>query len=142
MQPASEPAVSRPARIVVINDAPDFLDVVTEILEVDGYAVIPYAGEDLSVDELASRDPDLVILDLRLWAGEREISGWEFMLLIRSHDALREVPVIVCSADSDQLREREEELQEIANSYVLPKPFEINELEQMVRAALDGSHDR
>lgn len=129
---------SRARRITVINDSPEFLEVISELLEAVGYAVQAFDGSRLTMEQLVETRPDLIILDLRLHPGSAQLTGWDFLLLLRAHRELREIPIIVCSADLAQIREREPELRQIALTWVLPKPFDLDELEDLVSRALGG----
>jgi DNA-binding response OmpR family regulator len=133
----TEPVTHSAPRITVVNDNPDFLDLVQEALEGAGYAVSVHQGRGLDVDGLVATRPDLLIVDLRLEPGHH--TGWEFLVLARAHPALADVPVIVCSADVAELDERADELRELANTHVLPKPFALAELEGVVGTALNSA---
>jgi CheY-like chemotaxis protein len=127
-------------RIVVVNDSPEFLETVREILADAGYEVTAHHGDDLTADAIAALRPDLVIVDLvlrRRSLRDQLAAGWDLLVLIRAHAQLTSVPIIVCSADTRQLRQREGELQQVAATYVLPKPFSIDQLEAVVRSALE-----
>jgi CheY-like chemotaxis protein len=123
-------------RITVIDDSPEFLEVIGELLTGAGYAVNAFDGRQLSIETLLRTRPDLVLLDLRLLPGSAQLTGWDFLLLLRAHRELRQVPIIVCSADLAQIREREPELRQIALTWVLPKPFDLQELEEIIDKAL------
>ena len=131
------PEVSTSARVAVVNDSEAFLDLVGEILTAAGYEVTTHLAEDLRLYELAALDPDLIILDL-VMVGRAVASGWDLLMLSRAHPQLESVPIIVCSADHHQLRRREAELAHMPRTSVLSKPFSLEELEEAVRAALDG----
>jgi DNA-binding response OmpR family regulator len=127
-------------RVVVVNDSEDFLDAITDALTEAGYDVSGHHGDQLSADDVARLEPDLIILDLvlkRRNLNDELANGWDFLLLARAHPRLASVPVIVCSADAGQLRRREEELRAVARTHVLVKPFALDDLERVVRAALD-----
>jgi len=47
--------------------------------------------------------PELLLVDLRI-AGD-EMKGWEILTLARAEPLLRDVPLIVCSADVQTLRQ-------------------------------------
>ena len=116
-------------RISVLNDNPDFLELMSAILDEDaGYAVELFNGKETPIGELAASDPDLVIVDLLLGGA----SGWEIVTLARADRRLADVPIIVCSADVTALREREAELVRIRNVHVLSKPFGVDELTDLV----------
>ena len=122
------PERARP-RISVLNDNPDFLELMSDILDEDaGYEVRLFNGRETGIGELSASDPDLIIVDLLLGGA----SGWEIVTLCRSDAHLSEIPIIVCSADVTALRDRAEELGRIGNVHVLPKPFGIDEMTGLV----------
>ena len=116
-------------RINVINDDPDFLELMSAILGGDaGYAVTLVKGDQATIAEIADSAPDLLIVDLLLGSA----SGWEIVALSRAHERLADVPIVICSADVVALREREAELEQIGNVHVLAKPFGIDEITTLV----------
>jgi DNA-binding response OmpR family regulator len=120
---------SRRPRISVLNDNPDFLELMSAILDEDaGYDVRLFNGQETGIDQLAASDPNLIIVDLLLGGA----SGWEVVTLSRADERLAEVPIIVSSADVAALRDRAEELQSISNVHVLAKPFSIDEITELV----------
>jgi DNA-binding response OmpR family regulator len=121
-------------RISVVNDNPEFLDLMSAILAEDaGYDVSLFNGEETSIDEIAASRPDLLIVDLLLGGA----SGWDIVALARADERLAPVPVLVCSADVAALRDRAEELEQIGNVHVLRKPFGVDELTDTVSGLLD-----
>jgi DNA-binding response OmpR family regulator len=124
---------ARIPRISVVNDNPDFLELMAAILDEDaGYEVALHHGDMMPLSELKAARPDLIVMDLLLG----QTSGWELIALARADDALRDVPVVVCSADIAQLRERSTELSKIAGLHVLQKPFSVDELTGLVERVL------
>lgn len=122
------PNDARP-RITVVNDNPEFLELMSAILDEDaGYLVTLFHGEETSIAEIAASDPDLVIVDLLLGGA----SGWEIVTLARADARLAEIPVVVCSADVTGLRDRAAELERIGNVHVLVKPFALDEVTGLV----------
>ena len=116
-------------RISVVNDNPDFLELMQAILDDDaGYDVTVFDGEKTSIGQIAASDPDLVIVDLILGGA----SGWEIVVLSRADDRLASLPILVCSADVAALREKSEELERIGNVHILEKPFGIDEITAIV----------
>ncbi len=116
-------------RITVLNDNPEFLELMSAILDEDaGYEVTTYSEATTSVDDLVESRPDLVMVDL-LIAGA---SGWEIVALSRADDRLADVPIVICSADVASLRDRADELERVSNVHVLVKPFGIDELTELV----------
>ena len=116
-------------RISVINDNPDFLELMAAILDEDaGYDVTVFSGEATTIDEIADSDPALIIVDLLLGGA----SGWEIVTLARADERLAPIPIVICSADVIALRDRTAELEHIGNVHVLAKPFGIDEMTGLV----------
>ena len=126
------PDPSRP-RISVVNDNPDFLELMAAILDEDaGYDVTLFDGEKTTIAEIAAAEPQLLIVDLILGGA----SGWEIVALSRADERLADKPILVCSADVSALRERSDELERIGNVHVLEKPFSIDQITEVVERLL------
>ena len=116
-------------RISVVNDNPEFLELMSAILDEDaGYDVTLFDGEKTSMAEIAASRPELIIVDLILGGA----SGWEIVALSRAEPALADLPIIICSADVTALRERAGELERIGNVHILEKPFSLDEITDAV----------
>jgi DNA-binding response OmpR family regulator len=124
-------------KVAVVNDDPDFLQLVNDVLEAEGpYEVFPFQDEETSLAELRAVRPDLVVVDIIL---ERLPSGWELALLAGADRELGPIPIIVVSPEVSALGRRVRELREVANVRVLPKPFTLDELGHAVHEALSAS---
>ena len=135
-------APARP-RISVINDNPEFLELMGDILGDDsGLEVTLHDGDQTGIDVVRDADPDLIIVDLLLGGA----SGWEIVTLARADDQLAEVPIVICTADVVQLRRRADELASMSNVHVLQKPFGIDELlstiDRLLHPEAAGGRDR
>src|SRR5207253_6659198 len=132
------------SRITVVDDSPEFLGMLVELLgeDGDGYRVTPMHGEVGSFEDIVRTKPNLLIVDLVLRNDDTHMSGWELVLLSRFHRGLREVPLIVCSGDTLQIRERADQLAELGNLHILTKPFSLEQLEGLVARLLRGCAPR
>lgn len=115
------------------------LEIVTEVLVPIGYDVTALSGDRTGVEEVAATRPDLIILDLVLGSHPDQLSGWEYLRLIRSHRSLQRLPVLLCSGDVRDLRARAEELADDPLVGILEKPFTLDELHARVGAMLNGA---
>lgn len=127
-----------PRRITIVNDTESFLEMMREALQ-DRYTVITFNGTNLTPARLVASKPDVLIIDLIMRG--RHLSGWEVIQLARGDERLAKVPIIVCSADREQLRAREAELKAMPSLAVLVKPFGLAELDDAVAAALESQAD-
>ncbi|MGN1418528.1 MAG: response regulator transcription factor [Acutalibacteraceae bacterium] len=117
-------------KILVIEDEENINNLLTALLETNGYQVISAKSCQNGKMLFSSHRPDLVILDL----GLPDFDGMTFLKDVRK-DSL--TPVIVLSARSDE-EDKVGALDMGANDYVT-KPFGSAELVARVRSALRNS---
>ena len=121
-----------PRHVLVVNDTEEIIELFRDILEGMGHRVTAtsYAPQNLS--EIIKINPDLVIMDLML-GGEKH--GWQLAQKMRMSRETEHVPIIICTAASEQIREQEGWLTAQSIKVVL-KPFGIDDLERAVHKAL------
>jgi len=124
------------ARVTVINDQPDYLGVMRDVLEALDHDGTPLRGETVSIDDIAATEPDLLIVDLRMDSGVLN-DGWGVIVGARADPRLASVPIIISTADHDFLRNRAEEISALADVHPLPKPFGMEDVEELIRRLLD-----
>jgi len=118
------------ARVLVVDDEPDLLELVRINLAQSGYTVETAASGS---DALAARGrapPDVMILDLML----PDLSGTELCARVRADQRLAALPIIMLTAKSEEI-DRVVGLELGADDYVT-KPFSPRELALRVRAVL------
>jgi CheY-like chemotaxis protein len=121
--------------VTVVNDNPEFLQLMRAILEeLGGVEPTVLDGDRCTVEDIADTQPDVLFIDLRMADGT--LHGWDLAVLSRAHDALRDVPLILCSGDIRTMRERGEEFLAVGNIHTLEKPFSLADVEQLVQEAL------
>ena len=124
-----------PARphILVANDETLLLDLMRELLTDEGYEVT-CTRESREAYHLIKRvKPDLVILDVRMG---NEVTGFDLVGMLTLDPATNAIPLIVSSADSQALRQHQ---QEMVNQgiRILAKPFDLDDLLRLIRQRLD-----
>jgi len=123
------------ARITVVNDNPEFLDLVRDILEDDRYEVTTVDGDRPdALDRVRASSPQVLMIDLRM--GRDELHGWEIAQRVRAERALDDVPILVCSGDLQGMKEIADQLADTKNVATLTKPFSIDELTEAIEALL------
>src|SRR5918997_5713374 len=120
------------ATIAVVNNDTAFLELMSELLDGEGYRTLICKEGDKAYTLVKERQPDLVVLDVRL---DHPESGWTILELLRLDPATARIPVIVCSADGRFLREKAPSLREL-DCDTLEKPFDLEMLLGKVAAAL------
>lgn len=114
----------------MVNDDTAFLNLMHELLTDEGYNCFLHIVGSTAYEKIRDEQPDLVVLDIRMNEPE---SGWHVLDLMRLDPETREIPVIVCSADSIQLRDKAERLKK-HNAVAIEKPFDLQELLENVAA--------
>ena len=118
--------------VLVVNDTEEILDLFRAILEELGHRVTAWSFSPDDLSKVTEIHPDLVILDLLM--GPTELQGWALLQKMRMSPATEDIPVIVCSAATNWVREQEGWLAAQAVKVVL-KPFKVNDLERAVGEA-------
>jgi two-component system response regulator ArlR len=122
----SNGAVDQRYKVLLIEDDPQILRVLSLELQHEGYEV-ETAADGLSGLEKALKEPDLVVLDLML----PKLDGLEVCARVR---AKSRIPIIMLTA-KDRIPDRVAGLDLGADDYVV-KPFSIEELLARIRARL------
>ncbi len=119
-------------RVLVVDDEPAILRVVRANLVARDYDVVTATTGQDAIARIATEAPDVVVLDL----GLPDIDGLDVCARAREWTT---VPIIVLSADSDDMR-KVRALDVGADDYVT-KPFSMPELLARIRVAL-RHHDQ
>lgn len=122
-------------RIVLIEDDADTRTTMVAALEASGYEV--KAAPD-AFGDIKHANADLVILDLFLHG---ESTGWQQLDVMTLDPATRGIPVIICSAAIASVGSARAKLAAF-DVAVLEKPFDLEQLEAAVSAALDSAPRR
>lgn len=114
-------------RVLVVDDEPRYLKLVRYNLEPGGYEVVTAATGEEALALVARKNPDLVVLDIRL----PDIDGYEVCSRIREFSS---VPIIMLTAKSEE-GEKVKGLRLGADDYIT-KPFSAEELMARLEAVL------
>ncbi|MEJ2404459.1 MAG: response regulator [Candidatus Thiodiazotropha sp.] len=116
--------------IVIVDDNPNNLRVLGEMLQKAGYKVRPAVNSTLALHSIERFPPDLVLLDIRMPG----LSGYDVCRHLKESERLRDIPVIFISA----LHETEGKLAAFKAGGVdyISKPFQIEEVLARVQAHL------
>ncbi|MGD8904162.1 MAG: response regulator [Anaerolineae bacterium] len=81
-------------RVLVIEDDPDMIDLLSVILRRGGYQPVSALGGQEGLRVLREEGADLILLDLMM----DDISGWRVLELVKQDESLRSIPVLIVSA--------------------------------------------
>ncbi len=111
-------------KIVVIDDEPDILEFLQELLEQEDYTVVAIDKAEYVEKLLDGGLPDLILLDLLLSGKD----GRVIVKHLKSQAETRHIPVIMFSAHPTA----EESARAAGADDFLAKPFELDELLEKV----------
>jgi len=116
--------------VLVVDDDPDILEALAEILESEGFVVRRARNGKEALDRLWPDPPQLILLDLMMPV----MDGRDFSqhMRRRTEPGVAQIPIIVLSAD----RSVSPKAKEVGALGYLAKPFELSDLLEMVRGAL------
>ena len=122
--------MSAAARILVVDDTPQNVKLLVDLLRAKGYAVASAADGASALAQLAAAPPDLVLLDV-LMPG---LSGYEVCAKLRADPRTALLPVILVTA-LDPQQERVKGIEAGADDF-LSKPINQQELFARVKSLL------
>jgi CheY-like chemotaxis protein len=120
-----------PARVLVVDDSPTILKVVSAILARHGYEPA-IAKDGLAGIEMIKKGTkyDLVLLDFVM----PRMNGYQFCRELRSNPAHRTLPVVLMSAKGDKIRGQF--VQQTGAVDAITKPFDARALVAVIEGAL------
>jgi CheY-like chemotaxis protein len=114
--------------VLVVDDDPDILDAICDILEAEEYRVSRARHGVEALERVGDERPDVILLDLMMPV----MDGVTFASALRQRPAVSDVPILVISADGNPQRAAS-----VGARGYLAKPFDIDALLAHV-AALTG----
>ncbi len=79
--------------ILIVDDQPDNLEVLSIILESEGYQVKQAINGDIALKTIELQEPELIMLDIRM----PDIDGYEVCQKLKSNLKTKDIPVIFLS---------------------------------------------
>jgi len=124
------------SKIMVVDDEPDTVGLVTLVLESEGYEIMPaYNGKD-ALDMLNDTKPDLILLDIMM----PDIDGWDVYRSIRENNETKDIPVVMLTAKAQSI-DKMIGLHVIGADGYITKPFGRRELVDGVKKHLKENSD-
>lgn len=117
-------------KVLIIEDNPDNMLLISDILELNGYAIIRAETGLGGLEVLLATRPDFIILDIQL----PDISGFEVLGRIRANDSTKQIPVIAMTSYA-MLGDKERLLSAGLDGY-LEKPIDTDRVMDQIREAL------
>lgn len=118
------------AKIIVIDDEPDVIELVTFVLEKDGHEILSETDGAKGLALIQRELPDIVILDVMMPA----MDGYTVTSKLFEQEKTRDIPVIILTAKG-KVRELFQVLHNVIG--YISKPFEPNTLKSIVNDVLE-----
>jgi len=113
-------------RVMVVDDDPDALALMGNILSDEGYELIKVSNATEVGLKAVQMTPDLILLDFLM----PDINGFEVCKALRANELTRSIPIMAVTCLT-----KEEDIERIfecgADEY-LPKPFKVDQLQEKV----------
>jgi DNA-binding response OmpR family regulator len=122
------------ARVLVVEDDADILNLITARCRGAGHKVLGAASGPLALEALGETAPDLVILDV----GLPSMSGFELLAELRQREGMVDLPAIFLSA---QVQQESIDTGRAMGATYLTKPFVASALLTAIDRALPAAED-
>jgi len=111
-----------PAKILIVDDMPDNVRLLVNILSRKGFELIPAYSGKMALEILQTVYPDLILLDVNM----PEMSGYDLCEIIKQTKPIRDIPIIFISALND--------IENVVHGFAIggvdyiTKPFQLEEV--------------
>jgi CheY-like chemotaxis protein len=118
--------------ILVADDDPDILSIVSMSLETQGYTVYKATNGREAVDLAKQHHPDLVLMDMMMPV----VSGYEAVTELKAYAATRDITIVGLSAKA--MATDMERATDVGIDGYITKPFRIAQVLTVVESYLQG----
>jgi len=87
--------MSKPHKVLVIDDDASFITAMTPVLESRGYRVEAAYSKSEATQKIEKFKPDLIVMDIMM---ERLSDGFDLCRELKSDPELKEIPILAVSA--------------------------------------------
>ncbi|MDH4028577.1 MAG: response regulator [Nitrospirota bacterium] len=115
-------------KILIIEDNPANMKLVTNILELSGYPVLQAYNAETGISLAKAELPDLILMDIMLTG----MDGLSASKILKNDESTRDIPIIAMT--SMVMRSDDEKLKEAGCDMYISKPFSYKEFLEIVRS--------
>jgi len=125
--------MSEPPTILIVDDEPYMIRLLQHHIERGGYRMIKAVNGREALERIYSARPQLVLMDVMM----PEINGLEVLAELRRDPGMKDLPVIIMTANAQRFTREEAEAAGV--SAFLTKPFSPTQLMAQVRRHLEAA---
>ncbi len=114
--------------ILVVEDSPSELELISHFLNESGYKVIKATGGTEALKKLESEKPDAIITDVVMPG----MSGFELCRSLKKNPETEKLPIVICSSKNQEI-DRLWAMRQGADAYVT-KPYTREELLRAIKS--------
>ncbi|HVG17427.1 MAG TPA: response regulator [Blastocatellia bacterium] len=119
-----------PKKILVVEDNVDTLELMSALLQMEGYAVVTAENGQEGINLAVSERPHLIITDINMPL----LSGTDMINVLRQNPEFNSTPIIAVTAYG---RDGAERARQVGANEVLTKPVEYDLFRDYIRSLLD-----
>ena len=124
----SELVVEEGIRVLVVDDEPDFGEMIRDYLQAnEGFSVEVAASGFQAGFAVADFRPDLILMDIMM----PDMDGFEVQRRLKTNPETKHIPVIACTAYGDP--DLDGRIQEHGFDGYIAKPLRLNRLMELIR---------
>jgi len=118
-------------KILVVDDEPDVVSLLSLLLKAQGYEIITAIDGQVALEKARGEKPDLILLDIML----PKLDGYKVARMLKFDEKYKNIPIIMLTAKIQE-KDKDIGLQMGADDY-LTKPFDTATLVEKVKAILN-----
>ncbi|MFQ6137137.1 MAG: PleD family two-component system response regulator [Candidatus Hydrothermarchaeales archaeon] len=119
------------SKIMLVDDEPDILLLVGEMLRGEGYDVVEVKSGVECLENIKREKPDLVLLDIMM----QDIDGWEVCKKIKEDAETKDIPVAMLTVRTSEESKIKSFNYSSADAHI-DKPFDKEELFSIIEGLL------
>ena len=117
-------------KILLVEDEPDMVQIITDILQAEGYEVTSAPDGEEALVTLKSFTPDLIVTDISM----PKMDGWDVCAKIKSNKKTENIPIAFLTARTDTISKG---IGSLASAYYIEKPIKIKDLKKRIDEILN-----
>lgn len=117
-------------KILIVEDSPSELELMSRYLQESGYDVIKAAGAKEAIEKALLEKPDVIVTDVVMPG----MSGFELCRSLKKHPLTEKLPIVICSSKNQEI-DRLWAMKQGADAYIT-KPYTRENLLRIIKSVV------